>query len=73
MVRTTRDATIFCGFIGAGRRARRGAPAPPVMIQSRRHGGARPRLRRELARLGAPRAAVTVDAVSPMLAAAARR
>jgi bifunctional non-homologous end joining protein LigD len=38
------------------------------MIQSDRHAGARQRLRRELARLGAPRAEVTVEAVSPMLA-----
>jgi len=36
-------------------------------------GGARQRLRRELARLGAPRAAVTVEAVSPMLAEARER
>jgi len=40
------------------------------MIQSDRHAGARQRLRRELARLGAPRAAVTVEAVTPMLAEA---
>ncbi|HXO26881.1 MAG TPA: non-homologous end-joining DNA ligase [Thermoanaerobaculia bacterium] len=43
------------------------------MIQSDRHAGARQRLRRELARLGAPRAAVTVEAVSPMLAEARER
>jgi bifunctional non-homologous end joining protein LigD len=35
--------------------------------------GARQRLRRELARSGAPRAAVTVEAVSPMLAEARER
>lgn len=43
------------------------------MMQSDRHAGMRQRLRRELARLGAPRAAVTVDAVSPMLAEARER
>ena len=43
------------------------------MIRSDRHAGARQRLRRELARLGAPRAAVTVEAVSPMLAEARER